>query len=120
MLSPSQVTLTTVGYGDVYPVTPIGKLFGALLAFLGIGLFALPAGIIASGFSEQIERQKARSPEKNIAKPPLETDVEQSAELMKRCLDIAYEKFSDRVRDEAILRDLAVKLYDETQHNRGR
>ncbi|OAB63656.1 ion transporter [Leptolyngbya valderiana BDU 20041] len=114
------VTLTTVGYGDVYPVTPIGKLFGALLAFLGIGLFALPAGIIASGFSEQIERQKARSPEKNIAKPPLETDVEQSAELMKRCLDIAYEKFSDRVRDEAILRDLAVKLYDETQHNRGR
>lgn len=45
-------TLTTVGYGDVTPVTAIGKLLGALIAILGIGLFALPAGIIAAGFIE--------------------------------------------------------------------
>jgi voltage-gated potassium channel len=48
------VTLTTVGYGDVYPVTATGKFFGAIIALLGIGLFALPAGIIASGFTEQL------------------------------------------------------------------
>lgn len=48
------VTLTTVGYGDVYPVTTIGKMLAALLAFLGIGMFALPTGIISSGFMEEV------------------------------------------------------------------
>lgn len=52
------VTLTTVGYGDVYPITPLGRLLGALVAITGIGLFALPAGIIASGFAEVIEERK--------------------------------------------------------------
>ena len=49
------VTLTTVGYGDVYPVTTLGKIIGAIIAMLGIGLFALPAGIIASGFAAEIQ-----------------------------------------------------------------
>jgi voltage-gated potassium channel len=47
------VTLTTVGYGDVTPVTPLGRLLGAVTAALGIGLFALPASILASGFLEE-------------------------------------------------------------------
>lgn len=50
------VTLTTVGYGDVYPVTMLGKFFGVLIAMLGIGMFALPAGILSSGFIEAIAR----------------------------------------------------------------
>ena len=45
-------TLTTVGYGDVYPVTAAGKLLAAAISVIGIGLFALPAGIIASAFIE--------------------------------------------------------------------
>jgi voltage-gated potassium channel len=49
------VTLTTVGYGDVYPVTVLGKIVGAFIAVLGIGLFALPAGIIASGFASELQ-----------------------------------------------------------------
>jgi len=53
------VTLTTVGYGDVYPVTLLGRIIGAFIAVLGIGLFALPAGIIASGFATEIQKQKA-------------------------------------------------------------
>lgn len=52
------VTLTTVGYGDAYPKTLIGKLFGALIAFVGIGLFALPTGILASGFSDELSKEK--------------------------------------------------------------
>jgi len=52
------VTLTTVGYGDVYPVTPVGKVLAGFIALLGIGLVALPAGIIASGFEEEIRRQR--------------------------------------------------------------
>lgn len=50
-------TLTTVGYGDVYPVTPIGKVLGAFIAILGVGVFALPAGIIASGFESEISKR---------------------------------------------------------------
>ncbi|EHQ35236.1 ion transporter [Methanoplanus limicola] len=52
------ITLTTVGYGDMYPITPLGKVLGALVAILGIGLFALPAGILASGFYEQFSDKK--------------------------------------------------------------
>lgn len=53
------ITLTTIGYGDIYPVTPIGKVIGGIIAFLGIGLFALPAGILASGFSEELRKRKS-------------------------------------------------------------
>jgi len=49
------VTLTTVGYGDVFPITPLGKVLGALIAVLGVGMFALPAGILSSGFVEAIQ-----------------------------------------------------------------
>ncbi|OHB64413.1 MAG: hypothetical protein A2Y76_05495 [Planctomycetes bacterium RBG_13_60_9] len=54
----ASVTLTTVGYGDMYPVTPIGKAFGALTAVLGIGMFALPCAILGAGFVEELERHK--------------------------------------------------------------
>ena len=54
-------TLTTVGYGDVYPVTPLGKVLGSIIALLGVGLFALPAGILASGFSDVIPRRNIRA-----------------------------------------------------------
>lgn len=50
-------TLTTVGYGDVFPITPMGRLLGGIIAFLGIGIFALPTGILANGFAEHIRRQ---------------------------------------------------------------
>lgn len=56
-------TLTTVGYGDVYPITPLGKLLGALIAILGVGLFALPAGIIAAGFESELSDRKKRGEE---------------------------------------------------------
>ncbi|MFH1944549.1 MAG: ion transporter [Acidobacteriota bacterium] len=57
-------TLTTVGYGDVYPVTTIGKIFGAVICLVGIGLFALPTGILGAGFIEVIKdkRQKRTCP----------------------------------------------------------
>lgn len=56
-------TLTTVGYGDVYPITPLGKLLGAVIAILGVGLFALPAGIIASGFESELSEKKKQERE---------------------------------------------------------
>lgn len=56
-------TLTTVGYGDVFPVTPLGKLLSSFIAFLGIGMFALPTGILASGFAEEINKSQCRDEE---------------------------------------------------------
>jgi len=48
-------TLTTVGYGDVFPITPLGKFLSGVIALLGIGLVALPAGILSSAFIEKLE-----------------------------------------------------------------
>jgi voltage-gated potassium channel len=59
-------TLTTVGYGDIFPVTPIGKVFSSIIAIIGIGLFALPTGILASAFSDEMQRQ--RDEEKELEK----------------------------------------------------
>jgi voltage-gated potassium channel len=52
------VTLATVGYGDVYPVTDWGRLIGSVVVILGIGLFALPTGVLASGFAEVLAKRK--------------------------------------------------------------
>jgi len=48
------VTMTTLGYGDMVPVTAAGRLLGACTAVIGLGMIALPAGVLASGFSEQM------------------------------------------------------------------
>ena len=55
----SLITLTTVGYGDVYPITPIGKFIGALTALMGVCTVALLTGIVASAFSSQMARREA-------------------------------------------------------------
>jgi voltage-gated potassium channel len=52
------VTMTTVGYGDMVPVTPLGKLVGGVIAIIGLGMVALPAGLLASGFSEQLHQRR--------------------------------------------------------------
>jgi voltage-gated potassium channel len=54
----STITLTTIGYGDVYPITILGKIATTIIAIAGIGIVALPAGIIAGGFSEIVNKKK--------------------------------------------------------------
>lgn len=61
-------TLTTVGYGDIYPITVAGRVLSAIIAFLGIGLVAVPTGIISAGFIEHLsnaEKEKQQADEKN-------------------------------------------------------
>mgnify|MGYP000912435503 CR=1 FL=1 len=52
------ITLASVGYGDIYPITPLGRLITGSLTFIGIGLFVLPTGILASGFVEELQKKQ--------------------------------------------------------------
>jgi voltage-gated potassium channel len=54
----TMVTLTTVGYGDVVPVTSLGRVMGIVIMLLGIGMVALPAGMLASRFSEELHKRR--------------------------------------------------------------
>lgn len=52
----AMATLTTVGYGDVYPITVMGKICAGIISLISIGIVALPAGIIAANFSEKLKQ----------------------------------------------------------------
>ena len=59
------ITLTTTGYGDVVPITPLGQVLGSVASLIGIGVVALPVGILASGFMEELHsrQQEKRHPQ---------------------------------------------------------
>ena len=69
------VTLTTVGYGDVVPLTAIGKMLGAVVAVLGLCMFALPASILASGFAEEMRRHTFVNNWQLVSKVPFFTSL---------------------------------------------
>lgn len=79
------VTLGTIGYGDVVPVTPLGKVVATGAIFLGVMLIALPVGIIANAFSEQVHRRDFIVTWGMIAKVPLfaELDAAGIADIMQ-------------------------------------
>ena len=54
----SIATLTTVGYGDAIPHTPLGKILAGFTAITGIGLIAMPTGILASAFSDALQKER--------------------------------------------------------------
>ena len=57
----SMSTLLTVGYGDIYPITTLGRLMAICIAYLGVGVVAIPTGIISAGFVEQYQRKSSIS-----------------------------------------------------------
>ena len=61
-------TLTTVGYGDIYPITPLGRFLGAIIAILGIGVVAVPTSILSAGFMESLNKQIAEDEDAEKAK----------------------------------------------------
>jgi voltage-gated potassium channel len=65
------ITLTTVGYGDVYPITPLGKLIAGLTSVTGLVMLALPVGLIATGFAEDIHRREFVVTWSMVARVPL-------------------------------------------------
>ena len=78
-------TLTTVGYGDVVPITPLGKLLGGIVMLLGVGMIALPVAIIATGFSQESARHQFVVTWSMVARVPLFAPMDESeiAEIAK-------------------------------------
>jgi cAMP-binding proteins - catabolite gene activator and regulatory subunit of cAMP-dependent protein kinases len=78
-------TLTTVGYGDVVPITPLGKMFGGIVMLVGLGMFALPIAILATGFSQESSRHEFVVTWSMVARVPLFStmDVAEVAEITK-------------------------------------
>jgi voltage-gated potassium channel Kch len=74
------ITLASVGYGDISPVTPIGRAMTIILAILGIGIFAIPSAILASAFSDQlrIERETLLNELREIMKDGTVSEEEQA------------------------------------------
>lgn len=71
----SMSTLLTVGYGDIYPITTLGKVMAICIAYLGVGAVAIPTGIISAGFVEQYQRKSGLSNIKNA-------DIKEIAEIL--------------------------------------
>lgn len=63
-------TLTTVGYGDIYPITAVGRILGAVIALLGIGMVAIPTSILSSGFLEYMAKKRNTAKSADEDQPP--------------------------------------------------
>ncbi len=97
-------TLTTVGYGDVTPITVGGKVFGALITVLGVGMVALPTAILASAFSEQLRIRSSKYA--NQADQAYEDGILTSEEV----------ESLERLREElGISKDTAEQILNEEQ-----
>ncbi len=108
------VTLASVGYGDISPVTPMGRALTVVLALLGIGIFAIPAGLLASAFTDQLRIDREAFKQKLLhayehgdlnphAKAMIAEETERlhlSAEDIKRLTHEAREAFHAKQREE--------------------
>ena len=96
--------LTTVGYGDVTPITPLGKVFGAAVTMVGIGMVALPSGILASGFSNHLHRrQRTYREQAEVALRDGVLDDREIAELddLRQELGFSHEEAAEILHQEA-------------------
>ena len=72
----SMSTLLTVGYGDIYPITTVGRAMAILIAFLGVGAVAVPTGIISAGFVEQYTQMLNSSPSPDTYLQTVQVDID--------------------------------------------
>lgn len=82
-------TLTTVGYGDIYPVTTLGRIVGAFIAFSGLAAVAIPTGIISSGLTERISKCDVPKPEPTEAESDLsevKAELREQSAVLKEIL----------------------------------
>ena len=96
------VTLTTVGYGDVTPVTTGGRFFASLVTVIGVGMAALPAGILASSFSDALKRRQSKFQEgldEALADGVITEDEADALETLRRSLGLSEEATRDLLEE---------------------
>jgi len=74
----SMSTLLTVGYGDIYPITLTGRIMAIIIAFLGVGVVAIPTGIISAGFVEQYQQVMKNTPAPDTYLQTVTVDIDSS------------------------------------------
>ena len=99
------MTLATVGYGDAVPITPVGKFLAAIVALSSIGLFALPAGILASGFAESLRMKRESGTDKTLACPQCGAEIDlQTGRVREKTVDTNTVPLDDGEILEELLR----------------
>lgn len=96
------ITLTTVGYGDVVPITSGGKMFAGLISLIGIGMMALPAGILAAGFTGEVHRRSrtfSRAVDIAFADGKLTEYESQELEMLREELGLSKEETINTIMD---------------------
>ena len=83
-------TLLTVGYGDIVPVTLAGKVCGTLLTFLGVGIVAIPTGILSAGFMEQVSIVREKAVVEGVIRDTAFAEEERRAEEVKAAVEYSY------------------------------
>jgi voltage-gated potassium channel len=93
-------TLTTVGYGDVVPATPLGKIIGGIVMVVGVGMFALPIAILATGFSQESAKREFLATWSMVARMPLFAgmDASEVADITKLLQTRSYAPGTSIVR----------------------
>nr|WP_320135682.1 ion transporter [uncultured Amphritea sp.] len=127
------VTMTTLGYGDVIPITVMGKIMASIISIMSLGIVALPAGILASGFNEAV-RERRRTYEKmvhmaiqdgvvdsieqkalNQMREALGISKEDAANIMHSSLSRSMEKHLERDMDK-LRNEIDSVLHDRCPH----
>ncbi len=111
-------TLLTVGYGDIYPITVVGRLMAICIAFLGVGVVAVPTGIISAGFVEQYtKKQNSGRKLKDISKLG-EVLVDRDSAFLGKTVSEAEQEMDTRIY--MIIRDdLSIMPYDSVKLKHG-
>jgi voltage-gated potassium channel len=98
------VTMTTLGYGDMIPITALGRVVGGFTAILGVGMIALPAGVLASGFGEQLRLRREEymeTVEKAVHQGQLTRGRRRHLEETRQALGLSHEEAS-RILEQVV------------------
>ena len=102
----SMSTILTVGYGDIYPVTILGRAMAIIISFLGVGAVAIPTGIISAGFVERYTQIQNQHSARESVRGTVSVIVDETSPFIGRCVKEAEEKY--RIDIVVFIRDGAV------------
>ena len=102
----STATILTVGYGDIYPVTILGRVMAIFISFLGVGVVAIPTGIISAGFVERYTQMQNQNKPRGSVRGTVSITVDEASPFVGRCVKPVEEEY--RIDIVVFIRDGAV------------